>query len=424
VSLVRVAQEGANFSLTFKGNGDPKLFPVEVSVKSESTKLPDPSENLWFETRIVLEKAVEIDQDGDGCVGENEEVNLTATVIGLNQQDVSWEVPPEAALTPVSPTEAVFSASEPGTYSITAVSTEDPDAEGTIELVVQACDFDLYVNSLARVSTEKSDSNPNCSPGSHLEPFSEEEQHGLPWGDTWVDTGTFRNAQNWTEGGSFTFDLSASENIFSTYKIADQCHESVVQAESEMVGTLSSRDNGQVVDIGFDLVGRQSCAAVAGGVEDCKSGIASLTSMMHFVLEHKGRGTQSYDYAVELFCTADMGGTPVQIITSMVFMDSAGQVQNNLMQSALDNESLGAISRVSFLSCTDGQPISVGETFNFQDYRPPSGASPAESEPYTAMVWVSFSANSSWDPAIATRSEMTYNNAIDGTISLRPAAAP
>ena len=119
---------------------------------------------------------MKIEHDGDDCVGTDEEVILSATVIGLNMPDVSWEASVGADLIPVSSTEAVFSAMDPGIYTITAIAAEDGGTRGSIEIAVQACDFELYVNSRARVSTVKSDSHPNCNPGSHEEPFIEERR--------------------------------------------------------------------------------------------------------------------------------------------------------------------------------------------------------------------------------------------------------
>ena len=424
VQLVAVDRREANFSVTFQGRGDPNAFPVQVRVKSESTKLPGQSANPWFDTAIVLDQTVEIEHDGDDCVGTDEAVGLTATVIGLAPQDVSWQVSTGASLVPVSPTEAVFSASNPGIYTITAASTTDPAVEGSIEIAVQTCDFDLYVNSRARVSTTKSDSHPSCGAGSHPDTFIEEEQHGLPWGITWVDTGTFRNPERWTGGGSFAVDLLTSETISSTYEIGGQCYTPVALAEGQMAGALSSRDGGRVVDIDLQMGGRQNCAPVAGGVEDCKAGSAELSSMMHFVLEHAGSGTQSYDYAVNLTCTADTGGVPVQMITSVVIMDSSGGWQNDLGQHVLDAQTLGALSRVAFLRCAEGQPLSVQETFDFIDYLPPGASSNAGIEPYTAAVMVSFSAHASTDPANMLRFETIHSSSVQGSISLRPATAP
>ncbi|MCH2171967.1 hypothetical protein MK489_14370 [Myxococcota bacterium] len=420
VNLIGVERQGASFALTFQGKGDPDAFPVGVRVKSESTKLPGQSENPWFETKIVLEREVKIEHDGDDCVGTDEEVILSATVIGLNMPDVSWEASVGADLIPVSSTEAVFSAMDPGIYTITAIAAEDGGTRGSIEIAVQACDFELYVNSRARVSTVKSDSHPNCNPGSHEEPFIEEEQHGLPWGESWVDTETFRNPDRWTEGGSFSVDLFASESITSTYEIMGQCFSSVALAEGQIAGELSSRDDGRVVDIDLEMGGRHNCVPVHGDVEDCKGGSADLSSSMYFVLEHEGWGTQSYDYEVDLDCTADTGGVPVQVITSVVIMNAAGNWQNGVAQHVLDNSTLGAFSRVSFLRCSEGQPISVQETFDFQDYLPPGASSNSEIEPYTAAVWVSFSANASMDPGNMRRFETIHQSSVQGSVSLRP----
>ena len=199
-----------------------------------------------------------------------------------------------------------------------------------------------------------------------------------------------------------------------------QCFSSVALAEGQIAGELSSRDDGRVVDIDLEMGGRHNCVPVHGDVEDCKGGSADLSSSMYFVLEHEGWGTQSYDYEVDLDCTADTGGVPVQVITSVVIMNAAGNWQNGVAQHVLDNSTLGAFSRVSFLRCSEGQPISVQETFDFQDYLPPGASSNSEIEPYTAAVWVSFSANASMDPGNMRRFETIHQSSVQGSVSLRP----
>jgi len=429
VTFVESSAPDPSFSLTYQGEGKPERFPVAVTVRSNSRTLPSGTDSREGSTVIVLKPTVTVFQEADGCVGTESVVTLMAEVTGLENKDVSWNEPPGANVTPTSGTEATFSASAPGTYTVTAASVVVPEAMDSIDIIVSECDIEMFFWGTALAETPSStEDNPPCGSGSSPDGQLQEAMLGTE--PLFMDTGTFRNPVNWSSGGSFPLNLDLQDQVASNYYIDQTCHNTSIATSGHATGSLSTVGGSNTLDVDLDVGMLGGCQQVTNDLRDCTSGASVVGAATTFTFEHQGEGTQSYEYSVNLQCTLSeptLSPGLHNVTLSLAVLDEAGSWNDgNYFAQALDLPSLLAFTRAAGGGCYAGQPLSIQETFNFLNIPPMGSTDPmAPGQKYTVgfIVVVSAAPTITEDPMNLPNS-FSDQGTMTGTISLRPAATP
>ncbi|WP_417766249.1 hypothetical protein [Spongiibacter tropicus] len=316
---VNESLSGNILSLAIDTPSDPDLYPLDITIQSTSHSLAPV--NARSKTVQVVLQGLEIEieeiQSGFCDSGTYIEVN-NAKVTGAKSDDtVTWTAS-GGKITTLADNRMRFEAQQPGDYTLTATSNEDPTISKSFVIQASDCSTNMYMYGKVTTNVESPDVSGSC-PVSNPDDTEEITTYGVEV-DSYnnINPGNIRSKMS-TFGPSqaINFDQSDSGTYLHSYDVNEVCHTKQIDLIASSSGQVRSVGDGRV-NFNTEHTTKGECYASqesdGSNTTLCTLAGAGETYQIIWMFDHKQ--ARSYNVVNALSCTAPPVNYPQGFPTS------------------------------------------------------------------------------------------------------------
>ncbi|WP_022958160.1 hypothetical protein [Spongiibacter tropicus] len=316
---VNESLSGNILSLAIDTPSDPDLYPLDITIQSTSHSLAPV--NARSKTVQVVLQGLEIEieeiQSGFCDSGSYIEEN-NARITGAKSDDtVTWTAS-GGKITTLADNHMRFEAQQPGDYTLTATSNEDPTISQSFVIQASDCSTNMYMYGKVITNVESPDVSGSC-PVNNPDDTEEITTYGVEV-DSYnnINPGNIRSKMS-TFGPSqaINFDQSDSGTYLHSYDANEVCHTKQIDLIASSSGQVRSVGDGRV-NFNTEHTTKGECYASqesdGSNTTLCTLASAGETYQIIWMFDHKQ--ARSYNVVNALSCTAPPVNYPQGIPTS------------------------------------------------------------------------------------------------------------
>ena len=316
---VNESLSGNILSLAIDTPSDPDLYPLDITIQSTSHSLAPV--NARSKTVQVVLQGLEIEieeiQSGFCDSGSYIEEN-NARITGAKSDDtVTWTAS-GGKITTLADNRMRFEAQQPGDYTLTATSNEDPTISKSFVIQASDCSTNMYMYGKVITNVESPDVSGSC-PVNNPDDTEEITTYGVEV-DSYnnINPGNIRSKMS-TFGPSqaINFDQSDSGTYLHSYDVNEVCHTKQIDLIASSSGQVRSVGDGRV-NFNTEHTTKGECYASqesdGSNTTLCTLASAGETYQIIWMFDHKQ--ARSYNVVNALSCTAPPVNYPQGFPTS------------------------------------------------------------------------------------------------------------